>query len=63
MRKSAEAGRDEEDGERDQEHPPPAEQIGRSPAEQQEAAVTEHVRAHDPLQRARRHVQVAADRG
>ena len=60
--KPAERGRDDEDAERDQEDAPPAEQVGGAAAEQQEAAVAEHVGAHDPLQRARRQVQVGADR-
>ena len=61
-REPAEHGRDDEDAERDQEDAPPSEQVGRAAAEQQEAAVAEHVRADDPLQRARRHVEVGADR-
>ena len=55
----AEAGGDHEDAKRDQEHAPAAEQVGGAAAEQQEAAVAEHVRAHDPLQRARREAEVA----
>ena len=63
VREAAERGGDDEDAERDQEHPPAAEQVGGAAAEQQEAAVAEHVGADDPLERARRHVQVGADRG
>jgi hypothetical protein len=59
----AKAGRDEEHGEPDEEHPPAAEQVRGAPAEQQEAAVAEHVAADDPLQRAGGHVEVLADRG
>ena len=62
-REPAEAGADEEDGERDEEHAPATEQVGGTTAQQQEAAVAEHVGAHHPLERARRHVEVAADRG
>ena len=57
-RDPAERRGDDEHAERDQEDPSPPEQVGRAAPEQQEAAVAEHVRAHDPLQRARRHPQV-----
>ena len=59
---SAERRGDDEDAERDQEHTPPAEQVGRPAAEEEEAAVTEHVRAHHPLQRTRREAEVFTDR-
>ena len=62
-RETAECRGNDEDAERDQEHTPPTQQVGRPAAEQQEAAVAEHVGAHDPLQRARRHVEVVSDRG
>ena len=60
---AAEGGGDDEDAERDEEHAPAAEQVGRAAAQEQEAAVAEHVGAHDPLQRAGRQVEVVADRG
>jgi hypothetical protein len=44
-------------------NPPAPEQAGGPAAEEQEAAVAEDVRAHDPLEGARRHVEVLADRG
>ena len=46
-----------------QEDTPPSEQIRGAAAEQKEPAVAEHVRAHDPLQRAGRETEVAADGG
>ena len=46
-----------------QEHAAAPEQVRRPAAEQQEAAVAEHVGAHDPLERARRHAQLGAIEG
>jgi hypothetical protein len=60
--KPAERGGDNEYTERDQEDAPPPEEVRRPPSEKEKAAVAEHVRAHHPLQRARRQVEVAADR-
>ena len=60
---AAEAGEHGEDREPADEHAATPQQVGRPPAEQQEAAVAEHVRADDPLQRVRRHAEVGADRG
>ena len=45
-----------------EEHAPAAEQVGGAAAEQQEAAVAEHVGGDDPLQRAGRHAEVGLDR-
>ncbi|MEO9174270.1 MAG: hypothetical protein ABI317_02065 [Gaiellales bacterium] len=45
------------------EHPLPAEQIARTPAEQQEAAEGDGVGVHHPLQSADREAEVIADRG
>ena len=59
---SAERRGDDEDGERRYEDAATAEQIGGAATEEQEPAVAEDVRAHDPLERARRHVQVGANR-
>ena len=42
--------------------PPPPEQVGRAPAEQQEAAERDRVRDEHPLQRVLRHVQRRLDR-
>ena len=62
-RDPAEAGEDDEDRHPQQEHPASPEQVGGTTAEQHEAAVAEHVRAHDPLQLARGHAELGADRG
>ena len=51
-----------EDRHPDQEHPPPAEQVGRAPSEQQEAAERDRVRDQHPLQRGVGHVQRVLDR-
>ena len=58
-----EAGEDREDPHPEQEHPASPEQVGGASTEQHEAAVAEHVRAHDPLQLARAHPELGADRG
>ena len=58
---AAEQGGHGEDAERDQEDAPAPEQVGGAAAEQQEAAVAEHVGAHDPLEAAGGHGQVGAD--
>jgi hypothetical protein len=55
-------GEDEEHGKGDEEQPAPSEEVGGAAAEEQESAVPEDVAADDPLQRARRHVQVVANR-
>jgi hypothetical protein len=55
-------GSADEDAERDEEDAAAAEEVCGPSAEQEEAAVPEHVCAHDPLQRARRHVQAGANR-
>ena len=60
---SAEGRGDGEDAERDEQRPPPAEQVRGAPAEQQQPAVAEHVAGHDPLQLRGREVQVGVDRG
>ena len=46
-----------------QEHPAPSEQVGGPAAEQQEAAVAEHVAADHPLQRGRGQAEGGADVG
>ena len=60
---TAERRGDGEDGQRDQQRPPAAEQVGGAPAEQQQAAVPEHVARDDPLQLRGREVQVGVDGG
>ena len=52
---------DGEDGERDQEDPAAAEQVGGTAAEQQQTAVAEHVAVDDPLQRGGRQAQFGTD--
>ena len=52
-----------EHDEADQEQAPPPEQVGRAPAEQQEAAEDERVRADHPLQVLLREPEVDLDRG
>jgi hypothetical protein len=54
---------DDEHAQRDEEHPPAAQQVRRAATKQQEAAIAEDVRAHHPLQRARGHAEVGLDRG
>ena len=54
--------RNREHAKGNQKHLPPTKKVCGAPAEQQEPAVAEHVRAHDPLQRARREAEVALDR-
>ena len=58
---AAEQRGDRKNGERDQQDPAAAEQVGRATAEQQQAAITEHVSAHHPLQRGGGHAEVGAD--
>ena len=57
----AEQGSPREQRQRHQEDAAPAQQVRRAPAEQQQAAVPEHVGADDPLQRGGGEVQVGAD--
>ena len=59
----AEGRGDGEDAQRDEQRPPAAEQVGGPAAEQQQAAVAEHVAGDDPLQLRGREVQVGVDRG
>ena len=59
----AEDRREREDRQRADQHAPAPEQVGEAPAEQQQAAVAEHVAGHDPLQRGGGEVEVGADRG
>ena len=59
----AEGRGDGEDAQRDEQRPAAAEQVGGAPAEQQQAAVAEHVAGDDPLQLRGREVQVGVDRG
>ena len=51
-----------EDDDADEEHAPPPEQVGRAPAEQEEAAEGDRVRRHDPLEVLAREVERRADR-
>ena len=60
--KAAEPGEEHEHGERDQEDPAPAEQVGGAAAEQHEAGVPEHVGADHPVRGAGGQVEVRADR-
>ena len=55
--------RQREDRQADDEDPPPADQVGETAAEHQEAAEQQPVGDHDPLQRALPDVEVALDRG
>ena len=59
----AEQRRDREHGQRGEEHPAPPEQVGGPAAEQQQAAVAEHVAADHPLQRGRGQPEGGADVG
>ena len=59
----AEQRREREHRERHQQHAPPAEQVRGAPAEQQQAAVAEHVSADDPLQGRGGEVEVGIDAG
>ena len=52
-----------EDDDADEEHAPAAEQVGRAPAEQQEAAEDERVGADHPLEVLLREAEVDLDRG
>lgn len=63
VHQAAEQGGAGEHGECDQEDPPASEQVGRASAEQQQAAVAEHVAADHPLQGGGGEVQVRADGG
>ena len=48
---------------RAEQHAPAPEQVGRAPAEQQQAAVAEHVTAHHPLQGRGGEAEVGVDAG
>ena len=61
-REAAEQRGDREQHETTHEQAPAAEQVGHSPAEQQEAAERQRVRVRDPGEVLRREVQVLADR-
>ena len=66
MCRSGEAARERGEREHHQaehEHAPAPEQVGRAPAEQQEAAEGEHVGVHDPLEVLLREVERGADGG
>ena len=62
VRESSEQRCNDEHAKRNQEDTPPAQEVCGPAAQQQEAAVAEDVGADDPLQRARREAEVAADR-
>jgi hypothetical protein len=51
-----------EDGQADEEHPAPADQVRDPAADEQQAAEYEQVAAHDPLKAADRYVQAVLDR-
>ena len=59
----AEGRGDGEEAQGDEQRPAPAEQVGGPPAQQEQAAVSEHVAGHDPLQLRGREVQVGVDGG
>ena len=63
LREPARQRRDAEEDQARDEHPPPAEQVGHAPAEQQEAAEDQHVGVHHPGQVVLGEVEVLADRG
>ena len=58
----AEGRGDGEDAQRDEQRPPPAEQVGGPTAQEEQAAVPEHVAGDDPLQLRGREVQIGVDR-
>ena len=58
---AAEDGDEGEDGQRHQKDPPASEQVSGPAAEQQQAAVAEHVAADDPLQRRRAQAEGGPD--
>ena len=60
---AAERGGDDEDPERDEEHAAATEEVCRASSQEQEAAVAEDVGADDPLQRARRQLEILTNRG
>ncbi len=61
-RECREERRDAEDGEADDEHPPPAEEVGRPSAEEQEAPEDERVGADHPLEVLLREPEIGLDR-
>ena len=63
MTSAAEDRGDREHGERGEQHAAAPEQVGEASAEQQQAAVAEHVAGDDPLQGGGGEVEVLADRG
>jgi hypothetical protein len=61
-REPPEAGEKQEDCQPQQEHSPPAEKVRLAPTQQHEAAVTQHIGAHDPAECRGGQAEVGADR-